>query len=108
MKKNRLFLIAMAFLLVVSLGGCGKEEPKVEPAGGWTEQDRDLSEREIESFQKAVEGTEYADYTPEGLIETQVVAGTNYRFRCKDGGGNDKVVTVYRDLQGNCSVTAVE
>lgn len=43
----------------------------------------------------------------EKLHSTQIVAGTNYKFLCKDADGNTLYVTVYRDLEGQCWLTGI-
>ncbi len=102
------FLILM---IVLSLAACEKknEQAKDEPiVGGWNEQNTAPSDEEVDIFNKAVEGTDYADYTPVTLLATQVVAGRNYKFLCTDAAGAEFTVVIYRDLSDNCSVTSVE
>jgi len=82
------------------------EEPDI--VGGYTEEAREASETEVEVFNKAVADTEYSGYTLVNVLGTQVVAGTNYKFLCKDADGAEKLMVVYADLEGNCSVTSVE
>ncbi len=47
-------------------------------------------------------------YNPCALLATQVVSGTNYKALCKGNDGNLYVVTWYRDLKGNSSLTSAE
>lgn len=107
MKKQirSLLLVCLAAVLVLGLCACAEKAPEV--AGGWTEQNGELSAEDREAFDKAVAGTEYEGYTVVSLLGTQVVAGLNYRFLCTDESGAKKEMVVYRDLQGVCSVTEV-
>ena len=103
---KRFLAILLAVVLVLGVSACGKKEEAM--AGGWTKEETELSENELAIFNKAVAGTEYETYEPISLMGTQVVAGMNYKFKCKDTDGNEKILTVYCDLQQNCSVTGVE
>ena len=47
-------------------------------------------------------------YNPVALLATQVVSGTNYKALCSGSDKNLYVVTWYRDLQGNSSLTSAE
>lgn len=47
-------------------------------------------------------------YNPVALLATQVVSGTNYKALCKGNDKNLYVVTWYKDLQGNASITSAE
>ena len=47
-------------------------------------------------------------YNPIALLATQVVSGTNYKARCRANDQNLYVVTWYKDLQGNSSLTSAE
>lgn len=47
-------------------------------------------------------------YNPVALLATQVVAGTNYKALCQGKDKNLYVVTWYKDLQGNSSLTSAE
>lgn len=63
---------------------------------------------------KATDGMVGAEYTPVALIDTQVVAGTNYRILCKitpvvpNAQATYNIVTVYEDLQGNAEITEIQ
>ena len=47
-------------------------------------------------------------YNPVALLATQVVSGTNYKALCMGNDKNLYVVTWYRDLKGNSSLTSTE
>ena len=47
-------------------------------------------------------------YNPVALLATQLVSGTNYKALCKGNDMNLYVVTWYRNLQGNASLTSAE
>jgi len=64
--------------------------------GGYT-QYRALDEEDMKLFSEAYKG----DIMLEPFeVATQVVAGTNYRFRCRDGKGKVYVVVIFQPLPG--------
>ena len=79
----------------------------VEPANG------EITAELQGIFDKALEGYDGAKLEPVELLSTQVVAGVNYRFLCNETvlvpGAEPKevIVTVFKDLDGNCSITDV-
>ena len=91
-------LILSAFLLLQTL------------CGGYTGE-RVPTKAEIAIFNKVV-GVGETRYTPLA-VSTQVVAGTNYKFRCSyedkvhNVSGNCNIV-IYNDLQGNCTLTSID
>ncbi len=80
-------------------------------AGGWSVPDSE--EEGLAAFEKAAEGLLGVDYTPIRVLGQQVVAGMNYRVLCRARAVTPSaapyycVATVYRDLNGNASVTDV-
>ena len=60
-----------------------------------------------EIFVKALEDYDVY-FEPIELLAIQVVAGINYRFLCKTNDGIKKIVTIYKDLKGNCKITDVQ
>ena len=111
MKKFRTAVsVILILIIVLSLAACEKKnEAKADEqvVGGWTE-DVEMGDEELDVFNKAVAGTDYADYTAVDLLGVQVVAGRNYKFLCQDAAGAEYVMVVYRDLSDNCSVSSVE
>ncbi len=82
--------------------GAGKDTEGL--AGGW-QMPEEITEAAIpdeaaEAFGKAAGG----DTVPMALLATQVVAGTNYAFLCRNDD-SVQVVTVYADLDGNAEIT---
>jgi len=74
--------------------------------GGYTAY-RTLDEQEVKLFCETYKGDiELEPYK----VATQVVAGTNYRFKCKDPQKKIYIVTIYQPLpgQGDAEVTSVE
>ena len=47
-------------------------------------------------------------YNPVALLATQVVTGTNYKALCTGNDKNLYVLTWYKDLKGNVSLTSNE
>ena len=88
-------------------------EAESEPIeGGWTKADSaKITKEHKKLFEKATKELVGATYEPVALLETQVVAGTNYRFLCKitpvvpNGKPRYSVVELYEDLSGNVSIT---
>lgn len=82
--------------------------------GGSTEPaDGAITEELQDIFNKALEGYDGAKLEPVELLSTQVVAGINYRFLCREtvlvpnAEPKEVIVTVFKDLDGNCSITDV-
>lgn len=125
MKKARKWITPLIFLLCVALlAGCGSkvpevdepEEPAVGPiAGGWTVSTEPVSpvipEEAQEAFDAAVAGLTGAKHEPVAYLGSQVVAGVNHAFLCRvtpvtpQAEAKLCVVKVYRDLEGNASIT---
>lgn len=88
----------------------------VSPLGGWTltEEEAVIPADAKEALDAALNGMTGVGYTPVAYLGSQVVAGTNYAFLCKATVITREPVTklvrltVYRDLSGAASVTAVE
>ena len=72
-----------------------------------------LSDDEKEIFEQALDGLVGAEYAPVAIIATQLVAGTNYAYLCTttpvvpDAKPHWTIVVVYKDLQGNVSLSNV-
>lgn len=82
-----------------------------ELLGGWTEAESPEVTDEVKSLlEKALEETVGAQYTPVALLETQVVAGTNYRLLCRRAVTSPEAeetyayVTIYADLNGGAEL----
>lgn len=83
-------------------------------AGGWTKADSPAITDEIRDLiEKATEGMTGAAYEPVAYIGSQIVAGTNYAILCTitpvvpDAVGKYAVVIIYKDLDGNVTITEV-
>lgn len=82
--------------------------------GGWeAAEDGTVTPELQELFDKAAEKLLGVDYTPIKLLETQLVAGTNYRFLCEsrvvapNAETKQVIVTVYKDLNGSAVITDI-
>lgn len=118
--KKKLLVILLAILTVFTLVGCKKKEEIEEVAGedivgGFQElEDHTLTDEYKEIFEKAMEGYTGMNFEPLEILAKQVVAGMNYRFLVNatavvpNAETVKKIVTVYQDLSGNCSITNVE
>ena len=98
-----------AVLLVEETEEAKEPAETSEPlAGGWAAaEDGTITDEIAEMVAKATEGLE-ATYEPKKLLETQVVAGTNYRILCDkivEGAEPEEVtLTIYKDLEGNVQI----
>ena len=82
--------------------------------GGWTEADSPEISDELKAlFDKACETLTGTELTPVSLLETQVVAGMNYRILCEstaavpDAETEKVIVTLYVDPQGSAEITDI-
>lgn len=122
---KKILVVLLAIFMVTSLVACSdkdnEEETKPEEevkevieddgeiVGGYTEsEDKAITDELKEIFDKAMEGYVGNNFEPIELIGTQVVAGINYKFLCKASDESQKIVTIYKDLEGNCEITDVE
>ena len=119
--KKKLLILTIVLTLCVVITGCGKEEEKEkennEVVGGWetvlTDKQVGLDEEELKLFNSAKEKYVGVDLEPIAVLGTQVVAGTNYMFLAKgtpvvqNPETSYKIVIIYKDLQGNSSITKV-
>lgn len=137
MKKKAISVFLAAFM-IFGLTACGSEAPAEKSSeekseetagessaesgeiesdedetllGGWEEAASPVVSDEVKSLlDKALEETMGADYIPSALLETQVVAGTNYRLLCRKSVTSPAAeetyayVTFYADPDGNASL----
>ena len=79
--------------------------------GGWTAYHK-LSAKDQAVFNQALEGFVGVQYTP-FEVSTQVVAGTNYRFKCKttvplpNPIHGEGVVQIFQSLDGSAHITSI-
>jgi hypothetical protein len=79
--------------------------------GGWSAFGP-LDAQSMEVFETAMKGQKGVIYTPRE-VSTQVVAGTNYRFRCDaevpgpSGSKYAAMIEIYQPLQGQPTITAI-
>ena len=84
-----------------------KEATQAHPLVGAYTEGRSVSEDEMKLFRDTYKGD--VELTPIS-VSTQVVAGTNYRFICRDKDGHSYRVTIYQKLPcygGEAEVTDV-
>lgn len=73
----------------------------------------DLTDEEKETFDKAAGAQAGMNYEPIAVLATQVVAGQNYAYLCRGTSTTQEpvtewdVVVVYKNLQGDASITKV-
>lgn len=113
----KLLLIAFAAVTFTACGGPAKRAEnnaeRAEMCGGYTDQ-RTPTEQEKALLRTVTAIQDSVRYTPES-VATQVVAGTNYRFVCREttvrtDAARQVAVTVYQPLpgQGEARITAIE
>jgi len=78
--------------------------------GGWTPYHK-LTAEDKKVFEEAIKGILGVIYTPE-TVSTQVVNGTNYRFKCSASVPPSEVVwqaivEIYKPIQGAPYVTGI-
>ena len=103
-KKIVLNLLILAILSVFV--GCTKKVTGEKIVGGWDSKvivSATIPEEAKSTFESAIK--DYGKkYEAVALLGTQVVAGTNYMYLCKDNN-NYKVIVVYKNTEGKSSVT---
>ena len=129
---KKLLTLLLTLLIIFTLVGCGSkeetpvvEEPKqevVEPVkeepeivGGYVEvEDGTLTDELKDIFSSALEGLTGAKYEPVELVATQVVVGTNYKFKANGTKTTNPItkgtyfIYVNKDLQENVSLLDIE
>jgi hypothetical protein len=87
------------------------------PIGGWKYEDMPgcaLPQKAATAFDKAVSHIIGITYKPVLFVATQLVSGTNYCIICKTTLVTNppmegcKIVFIYEDLEGNCSLTKIQ
>lgn len=127
--KRKVFGILCMLTLLFGLTACGKKKEENNAPennnpgnnevilGGWNlnlDAKSVVTEDELKLFNKAKEEYDGVELEPIALLATQVVAGKNYMFLCKgttvtlEPKTSYKMVVVYKDLEGNASITNVE
>ena len=110
---KRFFMIMITVCLAMSAFSQSAQAEQL--VGGWElPESPTITEELQEIFDLATEGMLGVTYTPVALLGTQLVAGMNYRYLCEARVVYPGVspyyvqLTVYRDLQGNAVITAIE
>lgn len=114
---KKLLCLALAGLLVLSLGVSALAEDPEPVVGGWTATEGDptqIPEEVLTAFAKATEDLEGCTYTPVALLAAQVVAGTNYCLLCQtqivtpDAPIGYALVYFYEALDGSAHLQKVQ
>jgi len=112
---KKILAVLLVVMTMVALAGCSSVKKEETITGGWqTAEDGAITEELQALFEKAMEGHVGVVYKPVELLETQVVAGTNYRFLCETAAvtpgaeTGQAIVTVYEDLNGNAEILEIE
>ena len=112
---KKVLIIALVVVLIAAVAvtfiACTKDNPNENVCGGWSEEDTELTEEELEIFNDAM-SKEVVDtqFVPKSIIGRQVVAGMNYKFLCTAGEGEDAaqyVVQIFHDLEGQNVVSTI-
>ena len=110
-----IIILQIAAVVAVMMSSCSNSKDTVKAetdtqehlVGAYTD-GREVSKEELELFQATYKGD--VALTPES-VSTQVVAGTNYKFICRDRNGKKYQVVIYQKLScygGGSEVTSVE
>lgn len=102
-------ITALSLLTIASCGSCKKtvsnNDEKVPVCGGYSDW-RAVSDSDVSLFNKAI-GDQYKDLAlVPTQVQTQVVAGLNYKFLCESVKGKCEV-HIYKSLEGELEVTSV-
>lgn len=108
-----ILLVQLALVIALTTTSCAnkstvsEDKTNLHMTGAYTE-GRKLSKEERELFSNTYKGD--LELTPIS-VSTQVVAGTNYKFVCKDKEGQKYLVVIYQKLPaygGETEVTSVK
>ena len=108
---KKMISLVLALLMLASVFSFAEDGPML--AGGW-QVGESANQQVMEGFDKAMENFLGASFEPDLLIATQVVAGTNYCFLCKQTTVTAAPVTdwalvyIYIDLEGNATLTRIQ
>lgn len=111
---KKILTVLLTLLMIFTLVGCGSKKEETIVGGYQEVEDKNLTPELIEMFEKAFEGFTGASYTPVMLEATQVVTGTNYKFKADGTKTTNPMIQgtyyvyIYKDLQGNVSVLNIE
>lgn len=99
-------LLCLSLILIISAAAVGSLTGCVD--GGYSKaSDGKMTAELTDIYNSALSRYPGLDIKPEKLYATQIVAGTNYKFLCKDADDTKLYVTVYRDLEGQCWLTEI-
>ncbi len=116
---KKIFALMLVFTLLFCFAGCEKSKsadktdstPKPEQlSGGWTVPAEfgkaTMPEEAQTAFETAAKEADGKFFVPVAYLGRQVVAGMNFAYLCTtDKVGEWHKVTIYRDLDGKCTVT---
>ena len=109
---KKIIPVILLIVYIASFGTAAFAEPL---AGGWQTPDSpDLTPEAQAAFERATEGTADITYKPLALLGTQIVSGKNYSILCEAADASSDAepyyvrMTVYEDLNGTATVTAIE
>lgn len=121
MKKLITLLLSAVMMFSLAVGCISASAATIHPrrsapiVGGYTQAASPVVTPAVQKVvDKATDSLVGAEYTPVALIDTQIVAGTNYRILCKitpvvpNAQSTYNVVTIYEDLQGNAKITDIQ
>lgn len=116
MRTLKSIFLLYAVLLLASCGnGTSRLSTEEEQLCGGYSESREPTDEEYQLFRSVTDTVQGMAFTPLTL-QTQVVAGINYRFYCRFSDGSEKYspghcyLTIFKPLpgRGNPSITSVE
>ncbi len=110
---KKIVSLALVCLMAFGFVGCkgNKNQGDDVVCGGWGIPEKltesSLNENLATTFATACKKSK-KDLVPQALIGTQVVAGTNYAFLCKDKKGKPSIAIVYEGFDSSAEILSVK
>lgn len=110
MKKTMAILISCMLVLGVFAGCSSKKGAAPSAVGSYTE-DRELTQEDRDLFEKVLSSMDTTKTYEPLMVATQVVSGTNYRFKVKvndNGTTYESHFVIYQPLEGDAKFVSEE
>lgn len=108
---KKILTMIFSILIACMMASCSEQGQDNSTVGGWKIMNSlDITQEAQDAFDMATKELVGVDYTPLGLLGTQLVSGTNYCFLCEaqvvvpDAVSYYAIVSVYQNLQGESEI----